>query len=85
MIREKKTMIDTEKEIGDLKNTVMMLTTELIKQDYDPLSISAVLVQHALGLYKTILEPDDYEKIITKIYESRNQIKPFVAEEQTLQ
>jgi len=55
-------------------------TDEFIRKmsyQYDPMLIAAFLVIKGFGIYKTSMEPDEYDLICKKIYNERDKIKEF--------
>lgn len=46
----------------------------MFDKDINPLEIAAVLIAQGLTLYKTVLEEDDYNKMVNSIMESSHKI-----------
>lgn len=44
--------------------------------DVEPLELAAAYITHAMRIYRTILPEEDYHKMMTAIYDSRDQIDP---------
>lgn len=40
-----------------------------------PLELAAILLTHAMTIYKTVLDDDDYNKMVDGISSMRNQVK----------
>jgi len=51
--------------------------TEMLEQGYKPLEVAAVLMVQALTIYKTVLNADEYEKIVDGMSDRRDEIKPL--------
>ena len=51
--------------------------TDLMLEDYDPLEIAAIMSVIALSMYKTCLDDEGFEKMIDRISESRDSVKPL--------
>lgn len=72
-----------ENQDEKLAREAMDDTYEFIQKmsyQYDPMLIAAYMVIQGLGLYKTMLSPEDYEVMCEKIYEGRNRIKEISQE-----
>ena len=48
---------------------------------YRPLEVAAVLLAHAMTLYKTVLNEEDYNKIVDDIGRMRDQVKTLSPEQ----
>jgi hypothetical protein len=46
----------------------------MIDKDHSPIAIAAILVAQALSIYKTVLEEDEYERIVDSISDSRDKV-----------
>ncbi len=51
--------------------------TGIMLEDYDAMEIAAIMVTQGLGLYRTCMTEEDYEKIVKSIYDKRNQVRTF--------
>ena len=72
-------MIDQEESMQQVYNKVLGMVSELIVEA-DPLMLAAVMMTQAMSIYKTALTFEEYEDLVTKIYESRNQVREFKTE-----
>jgi hypothetical protein len=52
-------------------------TAEYIKNGYDILEVSALMIRIGLELYRTSLDEEGYDKMVDFISENRNQINPI--------
>ena len=43
----------------------------------DPLELAASYITHAMRIYRTVLPEEDYDQMMTSIYESRHRISPI--------
>lgn len=48
---------------------------------HSPIEIAAVLMAHAMTLYKTVLDDDDYNKMVDDIGRMRNDVKPLTPDQ----
>jgi len=49
----------------------------LIEQGYEPLDVAAILMVHALSIYRTVLSADEYEKMVDNMSARRGDVKPL--------
>lgn len=71
--------IDSEREqkLIQLYNLYLSLTDKSLGEGYDSLEIAPILIKLGLEIYKTTMSEEDFEKLCSFIYESRNQINKF--------
>lgn len=71
--------VDTEREqkLIQLYSSFLDLTDKSLGEGYTGLEIAPILIKLGLEIYKTTLSEEDFEKISSFIYESRNQINKF--------
>ncbi len=46
----------------------------MFDKDYSPIEIAAILIAQGLTLYRTVLDEEDYEKMVTSILESSQKV-----------
>jgi hypothetical protein len=51
--------------------------TSVMMEDYKDIEIAGVMIAQALSMYKTVLEEEDYQRMVNSIYERRNDVKTF--------
>ena len=51
--------------------------TGVMLEDYKDIEIAGVMVTQALSMYRTVLEEEDYQRMVKSIYERRNDVKSF--------
>ena len=51
--------------------------TSVMMEDYKDIEIAGIMITQALSIYKTVLEEDDYQRMVNSIYERRNDVKTF--------
>ena len=64
-----------EQSAAENFNRVYQFTGELIMQGEKPTVVAATLLLVALQMYKSILNQEDYDKMVETISENRNQVK----------
>lgn len=67
-------MNDLDNGVEELYQDYWMIHAQKLEK-YDPLEIAAVLLAHAMTLYKTVLNNNDYNKMIDDIGHMRDQVK----------
>jgi hypothetical protein len=60
-----------------LEATYMNLTTSMLDKNISPYAMAAVMVKIALMIYKSSLNPEEYNSMVNSISDSRNEIKSF--------
>lgn len=53
----------------------------MIEKEHNPIEIAAILVAQALSIYKTILEPSEYEQMVDSISDSRDKVQELKIEQ----
>ena len=71
--------IDPEREqkLIQLYNSYLSLTDKSLGEGYTALEIAPILIKLGLEIYKTTLSEEDFEKICSFVYNSRDQINRF--------
>jgi Trp operon repressor len=72
-------MIDQEDAMQQVYNRVLTMLSDIVVEN-DPLIVAAVMMTQAMSIYKTALTPDEYESMITRIYQSRSMVQKFKTE-----
>jgi len=67
---------EKEKDKDALHDTLEFI--QKMSYQHDPLLTASFLVICGLGMYKTMLAPDDYEQMCAKIYGDRGRIKEII-------
>lgn len=66
-------MINDEKELY----AKYMAFNKIMLEEYDPLEIAAIMVIQGLSFYRTVMDEEDYQKIVKSIYDRRNSVHTF--------
>ena len=66
-------MINDEKELY----AKYMAFNKIMLEEYDPIEIAAIMVIQGLSFYKTIMDDEDYQKIVKSIYDKRDSVHTF--------
>lgn len=66
-------MINDEKELY----AKYMAFNKIMLEEYDPLEIAAIMVIQGLSFYKTVMDDEDYQKIVKSIYDRRDSVHTF--------
>lgn len=54
-------------------------------EEHELLAIAGVMLAQALSIYKTALNQDDYNTMIDRVSDLRDQVKTFNVDKKTLQ
>jgi hypothetical protein len=65
-----------QRSIEDLYSKYLQFTSVMM-EDYKDIEIAGIMITQALSIYKTVLEEDDYQRMVNSIYERRNDVKTF--------
>ena len=65
-----------DKELQYVYDCFVKLTNDLLA-DYNPAAIAGVMAVQSFTLYKSILSPEQFEKVMLDMYENRVNIKSY--------
>lgn len=68
-------MDEFDPDIDQVYNNYWTVHNTVIEQGNDPLAIAAILIAQGLSLYRTILSPEDYERMVDAISETRDLVQ----------
>jgi len=69
---------DNEKiEMHDVYDQIWEKVNELSNTGNDTLVIAGTLMAQAVRIYKSVLEPEEVEKLLTHIVDNQDTIEPF--------
>jgi hypothetical protein len=63
-------------EITDVYSVVGRVTATLL-EDHDPLALAAVLMVMGMRIYKTVLDPEEYNQIVDDVVSRRDRVIPI--------
>jgi hypothetical protein len=63
-------------EITDVYSVVGRVTATLL-EDHDPLALAAVLMVMGMRIYKTVLDPEEYNQIIDDVVSRKDRVIPI--------
>lgn len=66
---------ESDNNLENLYQDYWAFHAQMIDKDHSPVAIAAILVAQALSIYKTVLEPEEYEQMIDSISESRDKVQ----------
>lgn len=72
---------DPNDKLDNLYQDYWAFHASMIDKEHDPMEIAAILVAQALSIYKTILEPNEYEKMVDSISDSRDKVQELKIEQ----
>ena len=74
----------TDKDIDKNKMTELIyeeynkFTINLIKEGIDPLQCAGVMMAQALQHYKSLLDADEYDKMVQLMADSKDSVRAFI-------
>jgi hypothetical protein len=79
--------MDTNSDNGldDLYQEYWAIHAKMIDKDNNPLEIAAILMAQSLSMYKTILDTDEYNKIVDNIADLRDKVQILSQDQQYIQ
>jgi len=66
----------SEDDVTDVYSVVGRVTATLL-EDHDPLALAAVLMVMGMRIYKTVLDPDEYQQIVDDVVSKRDRVVPI--------
>ena len=76
-IHSGRNMKTEEKQMLNLYDDLYLYMGKHLSQEMSPLAVAAVLMTTALRLYKTTLNPEDFEQMMNFVSDSRDKIQKF--------
>jgi hypothetical protein len=67
--------IEDQEQIQEANAETMQFVLHLLKNGKSPMIVAGVMTAMALGVYKSILQPNEYDSMMDSISGSRNQIQ----------
>jgi hypothetical protein len=67
--------LTADDQLENLYQNYWTFHASMIDQDHDPIKIAAILVAQAMSIYKTVLSPEEYERMIDSISDSRDKVQ----------
>jgi hypothetical protein len=63
-------------KVTDVYDVVGRVTATLL-EEHDPLALAAVLMVMGMRIYKTVLDPEEYNQIIDDVVGRRDRVHPI--------
>lgn len=73
-------MNDSGNGLDDLYQEYWLVHNQKLEH-HDPLEVAAVLLAQAMTIYRTVLDEDDYNKMVDSIDHMRNDVKIITQEQ----
>lgn len=70
---------DDYEKVKDLSHHLHQFIGHKLDEGFNAIEIAGVLQANALMIYKTVLSNNDYQKMVDKIWNQKDQIKPFLS------
>lgn len=74
-------MNDSDSGLEDLYQEYWIYHSQMIGKGHKPLEIAAILVAQSMSIYKTVLSPEEYDKMVDSIAEQRYKVKELNPEQ----
>jgi hypothetical protein len=74
-------MKDNTDSINELYQDYWAVHAQMISKGHSPLEIAAILVAQSMSIYKTVLDPKDYDKMVDDISKMRYNVKELTPEQ----
>lgn len=74
-------MNNSDSGLEDLYQEYWTYHAQMISQGYKPLEIAAILLAQSMSIYKTVLDNDDYDKMVDSISDMRYNVKEIKSQE----
>jgi hypothetical protein len=69
---------EIEAQMIEINRMIWKMIDDMIGDGMLPTAVAGTLVASALSIYKTILEPDDYDSMLKTIFETRGKVKSLM-------
>jgi len=63
-------------KVTDVYDVVGRVTATLL-EEHDPLALAAVLMVMGMRIYKTVLDPNEYDQIVDDVVSRKDRIQPI--------
>ena len=65
-----------DETMQELYNKIFTMNTKL-SNEYDAMAVAAIFVAQAMRMYRTMLNDDEFNRMVETISQSANETKPF--------
>jgi len=65
-----------DETMQELYNKIFTMNTRL-SNEYDAVAVAAIFVAQAMRMYRTMLNDDEFNRMVETISQSANETKPF--------
>lgn len=70
-------IFDQDENSPDVLYQKYMAFNQIMLEDHDALEVAAIMVIQGLSFYKTVMDDEDYQKIVKAIYDKRDSVNTF--------
>ena len=67
--------------LEDLYQDYWAIHAQMIDKGHSPLEIAAILVAQSMSIYKTVLDYDEYDKMVDSISDQRYNVKELTQDQ----
>jgi len=68
--------MNDDETMQELYNKIFTMNTRL-SNEYDAVAVAAIFVSQAMRMYRTMLNDDEFNRMVETISQSANETKPF--------
>ncbi len=68
--------MNDDETMQELYNKIFTMNTRL-SNEYDAVAVAAIFVAQAMRMYRTMLNDDEFNRMVETISQSANETKPF--------
>jgi len=68
--------MNDDETMQELYNKIFTMNTRL-SNEYDATAVAAIFVAQAMRMYRTMLNDDEFNRMVETISQSANETKPF--------
>jgi hypothetical protein len=72
-----------KEELSDVYEEVLKCLDSLLINS-DPLAVAGCMLAQSLGVYRTIMDDDEFDKLMLAIYERKDEVQPFASSKGSL-
>jgi uncharacterized coiled-coil DUF342 family protein len=78
---KRKEMNDNNDSIDELYQNYWTIYSQMINKGHGPLEIAAILMAQSMSIYKTVLDSEEYDKMVDSISNMRYNVKELTPDQ----
>lgn len=72
-----------KEELSGIYEEVLKCLDSLLTTN-DPLAVAGCMLAQSLGVYRTVMDEDEFDKLMLAIYERKDEVRPFGSSKENL-